>query len=71
MVLKAAGNMPMVFEFINPAIRTEINLKNIYFIAPDGSVTCPPEDERENVVAFGRTFLAEQEDLRKFLDGTL
>ena len=70
-VLKAAGNMPMVFEFLNPAIRTEINLKNVYFIAPDGSVTCPPEDERENVVAFGRTFLAEQEDLRKFLDGTL
>ena len=26
------------FEFLNPAIRTEINLKNVYFIAPDGSV---------------------------------
>ena len=70
-VLKADGNMPMVLEFRNPAIRTEINLKKVYFIAPDGSVSCPPDDETDNVVAFARSILAENEDLRKFLDRTL
>lgn len=65
--ITADGNMPMVFEFIYSDMRTDATLMSVYFIMPDGKATLPPETDRENVLAFGRNFITENEDLRKFL----
>ena len=65
--ITAEGNAPMVFEFIYSDMRTDATLINIYFILPDGQATLPPEMERENVLAFGRNFIAENNELKNFL----
>ena len=63
----AEGNMPMVFEFLYNDMRSDATLMSVYFVMPDGQAGLPPEEDRENVLAFGRNFIAGNEALRNFL----
>ena len=64
--MTAENGTPMVFEFINGITRNEVTLNNVYFIT-DGRVMIPPEADKDNVVAFGRSFITDNKALRNFL----
>jgi len=64
--IEAAGNVPMVFEFLFPDMRNDATLTAVYFIM-NGEPTLPPDADKEGVVAFGREFITNNADLRAFL----
>ncbi|MBO4446459.1 MAG: hypothetical protein IKT04_03880 [Clostridia bacterium] len=64
--IEAAGGMPMVFEFMYSDMRNDSTLAGVYFIS-GGEVTLPPETEKENILAYGRNFIASNEELKAFL----
>ena len=64
--IEAAGNMPMVFEFLYADMRNDATLVAVYFIM-NGEATLPPETDKENVLAFGRNFITGNDELKSFL----
>ena len=56
----------MVFEFMYSDMRNDSTLAGVYFIS-GGEVTLPPETEKENILAYGRNFIASNEELKAFL----
>ena len=64
--IEAAGNMPMVFEFLYADMRNDATLVAVYFIM-NGEATLPPETDKENVLAFGRNFITGNDELKAFL----
>ncbi len=64
--IEAAGNMPMVFEFLYGDMRNDATLVAVYFIM-NGEATLPPESDKENVLAFGRNFITGNDELKAFL----
>ncbi len=68
--LTTDGNAPMVFEFLDPADRSEVTLSTIYFISEDGKVTLPSRKDADNILAFGKAFITEVYGFKAFLDRT-
>ena len=66
-LVSIVAEQAMVFEFLYPDMRNDATLVNVYFVLPDGQVTLPPEQDKENVLAFGRNFITENEEFKKFL----
>ena len=66
-LVSIVADQAMVFEFLYPDMRNDATLVNVYFVLPDGQVTLPPEKDKENVLAFGRNFITENEEFKKFL----
>ena len=64
--IAAEGQMPMVFEFLYDDMRTDATLMSVYFII-DGEAVLPPETDRETVLATGRNFITDNEELKAFL----
>ena len=64
--IEAAGNMPMVFEFLYADMRNDATLVAVYFIM-NGEATLPPDTDKENVLAFGRNFITGNDELKAFL----
>ena len=68
--LTTEGNAPLVFEFLDPADRNEVTLKNVYFIGADGKVTMPSRKDNDNILAFGKAFISDVYGFKAFLDRT-
>lgn len=66
-VLAAPKAEVMVFSFADAKERNENTMDAVYFVSQDGTVSEPPAGEKENVMAFGRTFISRNEDFKKFL----
>lgn len=57
----------MVFSFSDAEHRTENTLDAIYFVSEKGKVTESSAEERENVMAFARTFISHNQEFKNFL----
>ncbi len=57
----------MVFSFSDAEHRTENTLDSVYFVSEKGKVTESSAEERENVMAFARTFISHNQEFKNFL----
>ena len=57
----------MVFSFSDVENRTENTLDAVYFVSEKGKVTESSAEERENVMAFARTFISHNQEFKNFL----
>ncbi len=57
----------MVFSFSDAENRTENTLDAVYFVSEKGKVTESSAEERENVMAFARTFISHNQEFKNFL----
>ncbi len=57
----------MVFSFSDAEHRTENTLDEVYFVSEKGKVTESDAEERENVMAFARTFISHNQEFKNFL----
>lgn len=63
----SSGNTGLVFEFMYPNMKNEATLVNVYSRTPDGSIYLPKKNENDSVMAFGRSFITDNAELKEFI----
>ena len=65
--IKSDAGMGLVFEFIDPFIKNDSTLMNVYSHTPDGKMVLPDAKEAQQVIDFGKKFITDHEALAEFI----
>lgn len=65
--ISSESGLGLVFEFMYPTMKNEATLINVYSKNPEGKLFLPPKEENDSVLAFGRSFITDSEEFKKFL----